>query len=254
MSLKDSFIVPDWPVPAHVRAVVTTRQGGVSHAPFDSFNLAFHVGDQAQAVVENRRSLLAALNELGPCGPIQWLQQVHGTTVIDAFSEPKRRAQLVPEADAVTTVQRGLPCAVMTADCLPVLFCNQTGSRVAAAHAGWRGLCAGVLEATLARFDNPAEVICWLGPAIGPQAFEVGEDVRQAFLATDMASDSAFVPTGVPGKYRADIYELARLRLTRAGVGLIAGGGDCTFRDTERFYSYRREPVTGRMATVIWLA
>ena len=134
MHVEDSLILPDWPAPANVRALVTTRQGGVSQAPYDSFNLAFHVGDEAPAVVENRRHLFTRLNEIAPCGPPQWLQQVHGTEVVDAFSEPKKRAQLVPEADAVTTTQRGLPCVVMTADCLPVFFCNETGTRVAVAQ------------------------------------------------------------------------------------------------------------------------
>ncbi len=253
MSLIDSFIIPEWPAPANVRAVVTTRVGGVSFAPFDSFNLAFHVNDNAVAVVENRRKLLTALNEIAPCGPPQWLQQVHGTEVVDAFSEPKIRAQNVPEADAVTTTHRGLPCVVMTADCLPVFFSDRNGNRVAVAHAGWRGLCNGILENTLARFTNPAEVMCWLGPAIGANAFEVGADVRDAFMKVDKSAASAFVAKA-NGKYDADIYELARQRLVKAGIGMISGGEMCTFSDSERFYSYRREQTTGRMASIIWLA
>jgi hypothetical protein len=253
MSLIDSFIIPEWPAPPNVRAVVTTRVGGVSVAPFDSFNLAFHVNDNAVAVVENRRKLLTALNEIAPCGPPQWLQQVHGTDVVDAFSEPKIRAQNVPEADAVTTTHRGLPCVVMTADCLPVFFSDRNGNRVAVAHAGWRGLCNGVLENTLARFTNPAEVMCWLGPAIGANAFEVGADVRDAFMKVDKSAASAFVAKA-NGKYYADIYELARQRLVKAGIGMISGGEMCTFSDSERFYSYRREQTTGRMASIIWLA
>lgn len=253
MSLIDSFITPDWPVPANVRAVVTTRIGGASAAPYDSFNLAFHVGDEAGTVVENRRRLLNALNEIAPCGPPQWLQQVHGVEVVDAFSEPKRRAQNVPEADAVTTTQRGLPCVVMTADCLPVFFSDRNGNRVAVAHAGWRGLCNGVLENTLARFSNPAEVMCWLGPAIGATAFEVGAEVRDAFVAIDRMAASAFVAQA-NGKYLADIYELARQRLMKAGIGMISGGDLCTVSDKDRFFSYRRDRTTGRMASVIWLA
>lgn len=253
MSLIDSFIIPEWPAPANVRAVVTTRVGGVSVAPFDSFNLAFHVNDNAVAVVENRRKLLTALNEIAPCGPPQWLQQVHGTEVVDAFSEPKIRAQNVPEADAVTTTHRGLPCVVMTADCLPVFFSDRNGNRVAVAHAGWRGLCHGILENTLARFTNPAEVMCWLGPAIGANAFEVGADVRDAFMKVDKSAASAFVAKA-NGKYYADIYELARQRLVKAGIGMISGGEMCTVSDSERFYSYRREQTTGRMASIIWLA
>ena len=253
MSLIDSFIIPEWPAPPNVRAVVTTRVGGVSVAPFDSFNLAFHVNDNAVAVVENRRKLLTALNEIAPCGPPQWLQQVHGTEVVDAFSEPKIRAQNVPEADAVTTTHRGLPCVVMTADCLPVFFSDRNGNRVAVAHAGWRGLCNGILENTLARFTNPAEVMCWLGPAIGANAFEVGADVRDAFMKVDKSAASAFVAKA-NGKYYADIYELARQRLVKAGIGMISGGEMCTVSDSERFYSYRREQTTGRMASIIWLA
>ena len=253
MSLIDSFIIPEWPAPPNVRAVVTTRVGGVSVAPFDSFNLAFHVNDNAVAVVENRRKLLTALNEIAPCGPPQWLQQVHGTEVVDAFSEPKIRAQNVPEADAVTTTHRGLPCVVMTADCLPVFFSDRNGNRVAVAHAGWRGLCNGILENTLARFTNPAEVMCWLGPAIGANAFEVGADVRDAFMKVDKSAASAFVAKA-NGKYYADIYELARQRLVKAGIGMISGGEMCTVSDGERFYSYRREQTTGRMASIIWLA
>jgi YfiH family protein len=253
MSLIDSFIIPEWPAPPNVRAVVTTRVGGVSVAPFDSFNLAFHVNDNAVAVVENRRKLLTALNEIAPCGPPQWLQQVHGTEVVDAFSEPKIRAQNVPEADAVTTTHRGLPCVVMTADCLPVFFSDRNGNRVAVAHAGWRGLCNGILENTLARFTNPAEVMCWLGPAIGASAFEVGADVRDAFMKVDKSAASAFVAKA-NGKYYADIYELARQRLVKAGIGMISGGEMCTVSDSERFYSYRREQTTGRMASIIWLA
>lgn len=253
MSLKDSFIMPDWPAPVNVHAVVTTRLGGCSDSPYDSLNLAFHVGDESSKVVENRRKLLSALNEIAPCGPPQWLQQVHGTEVVDAFSEPKRRAQTVPEADAVTTTHRGLPCVVMTADCLPVFFCDQSGHRVAVAHAGWRGLCNGVLENTLAKFTNPAEVICWLGPAIGTKAFEVGAEVRDAFIKVDTAANSAFIAQA-NGKYFADIYALARQRLMKAGIGMISGGDLCTVTDKEHFFSYRREQTTGRMASVIWLA
>ena len=254
MRLADTFLMPDWPAPANVRALVTTRSGGVSAAPFDSLNLAFHVGDEAGAVVENRRRLFTALNELAPCGPPQWLQQVHGTTVVEAFSEPRKRAQYFPEADAVTTTHRGLPCVVMTADCLPVFFASETGTRVAVAHAGWRGLCQGVLENMLEKFDSPAEVLCWLGPAIGPSAFEVGAEVREAFLAASATAESAFTPAGEAGKYLADLYELARQRLTAAGVGFVGGGGLCTVSDAERFYSFRRESRTGRMASVIWIA
>lgn len=253
MSLSSSFIRPKWPAPSNVHAVVTTRLGGLSLPPYDGLNLAFHVGDHAATVVENRRKLLTALNEISPCGPPQWLQQIHGTDVVDAFSEPKLRAQTVPEADAVTTTHRGLPCVVMTADCLPVFFSDRNGNRVAVAHAGWRGLCHGILENTLARFTNPAEVMCWLGPAIGANAFEVGAEVRDAFMKADKSAASAFVAKA-NGKYHADIYELARQRLVKAGIGMISGGEMCTVSDSTRFYSYRREQTTGRMASIIWLA
>ncbi len=236
-------IKPDWPAPAKVHALVTTRAGGVSLPPYDSLNLGDHVGDEPAAVAENRRRLRALL----PAEPA-WLKQVHGTTVAlaDGLAQPV-------EADAAAAFESGTVCAVLTADCLPVLFCDRRGSRVAAAHAGWRGLAAGVLEASVAALDcEPAEILAWLGPAIGPQAFEVGEEVREAFVRDLPAATAAFLP-GQPGKWLADIYQLARLRLARAGVSQVYGGGLCTHADAERFYSYRRDKATGRMATLIWL-
>lgn len=245
---------PEWPAPAVVQAVVTTRAGGVSPAPWDSLNLGTHVGDDPARVAENRARLEAALTAIAPCGTPQWLNQVHGTVVVEAEPEAARRARFVPAADAVTTTVPGLPCVVMTADCLPVFFCDRAGTRVAVAHAGWRGLCDGVLEATVARFAVPSDVLAWLGPAIGPAAFEVGEEVRAAFLAQDAGVASAFRPSPHAGRWLADIYALARARLAAVGVTAVSGGGLCTVTDREQFFSYRRDGQTGRMASVIWLA
>ncbi|WP_145129387.1 peptidoglycan editing factor PgeF [Pseudomonas sp. URMO17WK12:I11] len=241
--LTQSLLTPDWPAPASVRACVTTRQGGVSLPPFDTFNLGDHVGDDPAAVVQNRLRLSGQF-DIQPA----WLKQVHGLAVADA--DPSR----VVEADASWTNRPGIACTVMTADCLPVLFCDQAGMQVAAAHAGWRGLAGGVLEATLDRLDvPPAQVLVWLGPAIGPQAFEVGLEVRDAFTAVHPEAARAFVDGERPGKLMADIYTLARIRLAARGVTAVYGGGMCTVSD-ERFFSYRRTPQGGRFASLIWLA
>ncbi|MFZ2267338.1 MAG: peptidoglycan editing factor PgeF [Azonexus sp.] len=237
------LLIPDWPAPANVRAVQTTRRGGISPAPWNAFNLGDHVGDEPARVAANRAELRLSL----PAEPL-WLQQVHGIRVVDAGVAAHR-----PEADAACGRQPGAVCAVMTADCLPVLFCDRAGTVVAAAHAGWRGLQAGVLEATLAAMAVPAgEILVWLGPAIGPEAFEVGDEVRAAFVLADPAAAEAFRAHGA-GKWLADIYLLARQRLQAAGIFSISGGGLCTVGDAVRFFSYRRDGVTGRMATLIWL-
>jgi YfiH family protein len=238
------LLVPDWPAPARVRALQTLRSGGCSPAPWNSFNLGDHVGDDPANVGANRAALRAHL----PAEPL-WLQQVHGNATVDAEKRPKTMA-----ADAAFTRQAGTVCAVMTADCLPVLLCDRAGSVVAAAHAGWRGLLAGVLEASIAGMSVPAgELLAWLGPAIGPQAFEVGDEVRAAFLADDPGAREFFAPQAT-GKWLADIYGLARRRLRRAGVDAIFGGERCTVSEPERFFSYRRDGVTGRQASLIWLA
>ncbi|TVP52246.1 MAG: peptidoglycan editing factor PgeF [Halomonadaceae bacterium] len=237
---------PDWPAPATVHACSTTRAGGVSIAPYDSWNLGKHVGDEAAAVAENRRRL-AATTGLDQ-HRIGWLKQVHGTRVARLTATP----QPIPEADASVTRAPGLACAILTADCLPVLFCDRQGQQVAAAHAGWRSLAGGVLEQTLASFPRADQVMAWLGPAIGPGAFEVGEEVRQQFVAHDPAHGAAFVVQG--DRYLADLYQLARWRLTCAGIGAVYGGDYCTFNEPQRFYSYRRDGRTGRMASLIWLA
>lgn len=248
------LIRADWPAPAHVHAVVSTRRGGVSLSPWDSLNLGTHVGDDPAHVRENRSRLLAALRAIAPAQGPQWLNQVHGTTVVEAEVDAGRRVVFVPDADAVATRTPGLPCVVMTADCLPVFFTDRAGRRVAAAHAGWRGLCDGVLESTLSTFAQPSDVMAWLGPAIGPEAFEVGDEVRAAFLQRHAEAEAYFRPSPNAGRWLADIYGLARLRLILAGIGSVHGGGFCTVADRERFFSYRRDGQTGRMASVIWIA
>jgi YfiH family protein len=237
-----NWLTPDWPAPASVKACVTTREGGVSEAPFDSLNLGDHVDDRPEAVAENRRRLTENFS-IKPA----WLQQVHGIAV--AHADPG----IVATADASWTTTPGIACTAMTADCLPALFCDRAGTRVAAAHAGWRGLAAGVLEATLDSLDVPAEdVLVWLGPAIGPKAFEVGTEVREVFINQLPEAAQAFVPSDNTGKFMADIYLLARLRLAERGVTAVYGGGFCTVTDP-RFFSYRRASRTGRFASLIWL-
>lgn len=239
------LIFADWSAPPNVRAACTTRVGGVSVGPWAGLNMGRSGGDDSAAVSENRRRVRAALNlPAEPC----WLRQVHGIRVAHM---PQDAAE--PEADASTTTAAGVVCAVQAADCLPVLLCDAGGSVVGAAHAGWRGLSAGVLEATVAAMAvPPARLLAWLGPAIGPEAFEVGEEVRQAFVAADVAAAAAF-RAGAPGKHYADLWMLARQRLRRAGVERISGGGLSTHADPARFYSYRRDGVTGRMAALVWI-
>jgi len=242
---EPEFILPDWPASSRVHAVTTTRRGGVSLPPYDTFNLAAHVGDDAAAVAANRARLTTALNL--PAAPV-WLQQVHGTGVVDAGRCAEGAA-----ADGAFVGVPGVVCAVLTADCLPVLLCDRAGTRVAALHAGWRGLAAGVLEAGVDALGlAPADLLAWLGPAIGPEVFEVGEEVRAAFMAADAAASAAFRPSPA-GRWLADLYRLAHLRLAAHGVSAVYGGGLCTFNDPDRFYSFRRERDTGRMASLIWL-
>ena len=238
----NTFLIPDWPAPAGIRACVSTRAGGVSVAPFDSLNLGDPVDDDPLAVAANRQRL-THIFDVQPA----WLSQVHGVVVAPA--SPGRFV----EADASWTSTPGIACTVMTADCLPALFCNRAGTRVAAAHAGWRGLAAGVLEATAKSLNvEPQEVLVWLGPAIGPTAFEVGGEVREVFVKDLPLSAAAFVPSVNPGRFMADIYELARLRLARCGITAVYGGGYCTVSDP-RFFSYRRSPRTGRFASLVWI-
>lgn len=240
-----SLILPDWPLPAGVKACSTTRHGGVSIAPYGSLNLGGHVGDDVQAVTRNRQRLVAAADL--PQMPL-WLEQVHGTRVLTL--DGKMPDDL--RADAVYSNLAGQVCAVMTADCLPVLFASQAGDEIAAAHAGWRGLCNGVLENTVAHFAaSPDKITAWLGPAIGPSQFEVGPEVLAAFIAVDTVATRAFVPHGE--KFLADIYLLARQRLQRAGISTVYGGDRCTLSEMSHFFSYRRDGVTGRLASLIWV-
>lgn len=253
--MAPSLLVPDWPAPPGVRAVCTTREGGVSVAPFDSFNLGDHVRDDPAAVAANR-ARLAVLT--APARPV-FLRQVHGVRVA-------RLDAATPDgtvADACLVTAPGVAATIMVADCLPLLFCNASGTVVAAAHAGWRGLAAGVIEATVQalREASPGQApMVWLGPCIGPTAFEVGDEVREAFVATDAGSAAAFVPHG-PGKHLADLAWLARRRLTASGVTAIHGNdgspGWCTVGQPSRFFSHRRDAArlgsTGRLAACVWI-
>lgn len=246
MKLIEHCIVPEWPAPPNVRALQSTRRGGVSEAPYDTLNLGDHVGDSPLAVAKNRQLFSA----LVPSEPV-WLSQVHGVAVANADT-----AGCLPSADACIARGAGSVCVVMTADCLPVLLCDEQGTVVGAAHAGWRGLCNGVLERTVAAMGvAPQRLMAWLGPAIGPGAFEVGLEVREAFVAAQPQAARAFIALpGSGGKHLADIYLLARQRLEALGVTRTYGGGLCTVSDGARFFSYRRDGATGRMGTFIWLA
>lgn len=239
-------IRPDWPAPEGVRAMVTTRLGGVSEPPWNTLNLGAHVGDDPAHVAENRGRLCRAAKLSSQ--QFGWLEQVHGNRVVEL---PVVNA---PPADASISRRTGEACVIMTADCLPVLFCDDRGTRVGAAHAGWRGLCNGVLEKTVAALGEPGTLMAWLGPAIGPRHFEVGPEVREAFLAKSPIASQAFTASGArPGHFMADIYQLARQRLADAGVSRVYGGQFCSVSDPERFYSFRRDGQTGRMASLIWL-
>jgi len=276
MTLHTHCIIPDWPAPTNVRALQTTRSGGASAAPYHSLNLGTHVGDAPLVVARNRNSL----NPLLPSEPV-WLEQVHGTRVANADAANCREI-----ADACIATKRGAVCVVMTADCLPILLCDPQGTVVAAVHAGWKGLAAGVLEATVSAMqttthenlsrknlarENAAQslqLMAWLGPAISQIAFEVGAEVRDCFVAQNPAATAAFSPSpppregkrkrqnaqrSAPEKFHADLYALARLRLQALGVTQIYGGNRCTYTESDTFFSYRRDGVTGRMATFIWL-
>ncbi|MBH5329621.1 peptidoglycan editing factor PgeF [Eikenella sp. S3360] len=243
--ISGSLLHADWPAPANVRTLITTRQGGVSQGRYASLNLGDHVGDAPAAVAENRRRVQVHVPV-----PLAYLRQVHGNRAVPAAES----LAAPPEADASFDRSGRAACAVMTADCLPVLFCNRAGSAVAAAHAGWRGLAGGVLENTIAAMQTlPADILAWLGPAIGPDAFEVGADVLTAFTQVDPAAEAAFQPIG-SSKYLADIYLLATQILRRAGVSQIYGGEHCTVLERDRFFSYRRDGQTGRMISAIWLS
>lgn len=240
------LLTPDWPVPATVRALSTTRTGGFSAAPWQSLNLGDHVGDAATDVAANREHLRQAAGL--PCPPA-WLRQVHGTDVVRLGRDTPPGA----EADACWTSEPGVVCAILTADCLPVLFADRGGRCVGAAHAGWRGLLSGVLEQCVAAMPvEPAQLLAWLGPAIGPAAFEVGDEVRTAFVTAHPEDEPYFHPDGL--RWRADLFELARARLRRTGLPTVLGGGRCTHSDPARFFSHRRDGLCGRQASLIWLA
>lgn len=243
MKLDESdFIYPDWPAPANIKAIQTTRAGGLSRTPYKSLNLGTHVGDFACDVAANRQRLSPFL----PSEPV-WLNQVHGVQVMDASL-----ANCVEEADATFSKKVGTVCTVMTADCLPVLLCDTEGTVVAAAHAGWRGLCQGVLEATVMAMQTPPEkLMAWMGPAIGASVFEIGDEVRAAFIVKNAQAAQAFTPIS-PNKWLMDIYQLARLRLKAVSISQVYGGDFCTYTDQTRFFSYRRDGITGRMASMIW--
>lgn len=246
------WIVPQWPAQPAVRAFVTTRNGGVSDGPRASLDVGSHPlhGDDpdSAAIVENRRRIEAWL----PSAP-QWLDQVHGTRVVTIDGPSGTASSAGVQADGAVTRRRGSVLAIRSADCLPVLLCDRAGEVIGAAHAGWRGLAAGVLENAIAAMGAaPAHIVAWLGPAIGRTAFEVGGEVREAFIAADHDAITAFEPGG-PGKWLADLELLARQRLMRAGVTAVHGGGMCTMSDPSRYFSYRRDRRTGRMAALIWI-
>ena len=241
------LLVPDWPAPAHVRAACSTREGGVSAPPYDTLNLGEHVGDEPAAVAENRRRFTEALG----VRPVH-LAQVHGHRCVELHAGMPDGV----EADACCTSERGVACTIMVADCMPVLLCDEAGRTVAAAHAGWRGLCAGVIEAAHAALPRGGNVLAWLGPCIGPEKFEVGPEVKAAFEAVDPQDARFFQPHG-EGKFLADLPGLARRRLHDLGVTAIHGNdgcaGWCTVSNASRFFSHRRDRVSGRFAACIWL-
>ena len=249
---SDSFFIPDWPAPANIRTTVTTRIGGISEPPYDRFNLAGHVGDEDYAVHHNRK-LLA--DDIGGSTQFQWVRQVHGTDVLvldNGLVDESR------EADAIYTQETDIVCGVLTADCLSVFFCDDEGQEIAVAHAGWRGLAGGVLQNTLKQFDaDPARILAWIGPGIGPCHFEVGDDVRDAFLDMDIAEIDnedgiLFLEGDEPGKWMADLFGLAKIILASQDVKQIYGEPICTWCEFDRFYSFRRDGETGRFASIIW--
>jgi hypothetical protein len=246
---NNPWVYPNWPAPNNVSAISTIRSGGVSKAPYNSFNLAHHVGDNELDVMTNRQ-LLEEKAHL-PKSPV-WLNQVHSDRIIEVTSEPLLSLNSVPPtADASYTQQSGIVLAIMTADCLPILLCNSRGRWIAAVHAGWRGLAAGIVTKTVQNYPgSPQDLLAWLGPAIGQGAFEVGENVLQAFVRSRKDAKAYFKPIG--DKYLADLYALAKVELQALGVQ-VYGGNFCTYSEEERFFSYRRDGITGRMASLIWL-
>jgi polyphenol oxidase len=246
MSTSASWIPANWPAPSQIRAGTSTRRGGVSSAPYAEFNLAVHVGDSRSAVSHNRQHLSRLLKlPSEPC----WLDQYHSAVVIDPAAEPDTR-----HADGAWTDRVDTVCAVLTADCLPLLLCNSAGTEIAAVHCGWRGLAGGIIASALARmYSPPTDLLAWLGPAIGPAHYEIDQSVYTAFQPQLSRTDSVFQATR-PGHWRLDLYAAAKQLLHAAGLRSIYGGERCTYRDSDRFYSYRRDGETGRMASLIWIA
>lgn len=244
--MNRNYLKPDWPAPPSIKAFTTTRKFGHSKAPYDKFNLADHVEDDPEAVKKNRQQLREELAL--PTQPL-WIHQVHGTKVI-SLDEVHDSS---PEADAVITQSPHRVCAVLTADCLPILLCNSEGNEVGAIHAGWKGLLAGVIDSTLEALNTPNEqLMVWLGPAIGPDAFEVDAEIRDAYMKRNLNNQSAFKEK--EGHWHGDIYQLAKINLLQLGVHQVYGGNFCTYTDEQRFYSFRRSKgVTGRMASIIWI-
>ncbi|OIQ24426.1 peptidoglycan editing factor PgeF [uncultured Vibrio sp.] len=239
-------LIPNWKVPSCVKAVASTRLGGFSLPPYEGLNLGTHVGDETTTVMKNREQFIQDCSM--PASPI-WLNQTHSTHVVDV-SQPTLE---ILNADGVSTRAPNVVCSAMTADCLPVLLTNSQGSQVAAVHAGWRGLSGGILENAVAQFEEPSEVIAWLGPAIGSNAFEVGEDVLKAFISVDDNAHKAFIPHTAPNKWLANMDMLATQRLNRVGVKSVYSSNLCTYEREDQFYSYRRDGVTGRQAVFIWI-
>lgn len=241
-----AFFSPQWPSPKQVKSLISTRTGGHSKAPYDSLNMGDHVEDELSCVEKNRAELQVHL----PAKPF-WLKQTHSTIVLPY--DGALAGSVSPEADASFATDKNQPCVVMTADCLPVLFCNEQGTQVAAAHAGWRGLLDGVLENTVKTFSKSDKVLAYLGPAIGPDAFEVGQEVKNGFMTHNPETEIAFKPSKNEGKWLADMYVIAEIRLNAVGVTDIYGGEDCTYSQADEYFSFRRDGVTGRMASVIWI-
>lgn len=249
---KYALIEPDWPAPSRVKALITTRQGGVSEAPYDSNNLGLHVDDAEEAVLTNRQLLAQACNKNLD---FQWLSQIHGNEVLTLENEAVDESR---QADAIYTQQKNIACGVLTADCLSVFFCDESGSEIAVAHAGWRGLAGGVLQKTIDKFQSDvSNLLVYLGPVIGPCHFEVGDEVKQTFLDLDIQEISnqeaiLFYESENTGKWMADLYAIAKIILTSRGISKIYGEPICTYCEFDQFYSFRRDGVTGRFASIIW--
>lgn len=248
------LIQPDWLAPPNIHAVMTTRRGGVSRAPYDELNLGYATKDDRAAVAENERLVASALAV--QTAAIRWVYQVHGVDVHHAESLPVNTplGATTTVGDAIVSHTPSLVCGIKIADCMPVLFAARNGAAIGAAHAGWRGLSGGVLENTVAAMrTNPAEIVAWMGPCIGPKAFEVGEEVRDAFVKHDASAALHFSPRAAPGKFLCDMYSIARLRLGAMGISAVTGGDYCTLDQSDLFFSHRRNPLTGRMAAFVWI-